>query len=486
MKSRKVWKFLALLATDEQKRWRDYLSFQYGTRQEYQQQLADFLVQSFPVPPEDQEAWCYLYPEEPYNDGRLRKLSGDLTTQLEHFLSFLSQEKSPLDQRVHLLRSMIAHADPVLFEQTWKKACKDVYKYADSAVELAQYRYELEVLNREFQVHHRTSHSIVWDPETEKVLLGLSPSQRITFLMTAWDLYKSLDFIIKMENESIRTAARPEIPLENHYYQFLDQDKTFRKLPLVSMYLKLIDLLQGKKVMVNSLLSYLYQYHHAIPPQELKLLYGSLLNDFIKKINQPGAIGRHRQLLDLYVWGIEKGLLMHEGELLPAHFKNYVKLCIRSQELDRTADFIQKYALLLPKNTQAELPQLCTIYLTFAQKEFEESIKLIHRMQFTSTRDELDVRTILLQCHYELHSWEDEWLENQLTRLLRFTRSQKDLPPYLKDSFVTQFNLLKRLFRLQSRRELTALKSKLEDKSNSGLGLRKWLWEKVLDKEASL
>lgn len=486
MKSRKVWKFLSLLSANEQERWLAYLTFQYGNRQEYQLKLAEFLVQAFPSAPEDQGAWEHLYPKDPYNDGRLRKLSTDLTTQLEQFLSFSSQQTSPLDQRIHLLRGMIARADAVLFEQTWKKACKDVYKHAESAAELAQYRYELEVLNREYQLHNRMSNSIYWDSEVEKVLLKQSPSQRITFLMTAWDLYKSLDLIIKIENESITTAVRPEIPLESFYYKFLDQQKRFKKLPLVSMYLKIIDLLHGKEVNIHALLSYLYQYHQSIPPQELSLLYGSLLNDFIKKINRPGAIDQHRQLLDLYVWGIEKGLLMHEGELLPAHFKNYVKLCIRSQELDRTADFIQKYAELLPQNTQKELPQLCRIYLAFARKEFEKSIRLINQGQFSSTRDELDVRTILLQSHYELHYWEDEWLENQLTRLVRFTRSQKDLPPYLKDSFVTQFNLLKRLFRAQSKREIAALKLKLQDESNSGIGLRKWLEEKVLEKEASI
>lgn len=483
MNGRKVWKFLSILSPAQQRNWLQYLSFQYGHKQQYLQQLAAVLVDCYPHAPSSEVCWNRLYPQSKYDDGRIRKLCGDLTATLEKFLSLQSQEAYPIDQKIHLLRRLIAQSDTDLFEQTWKKVCKDIYKFADSAADISRHRYELEVTFREYAVHHRLKKPQPWTHPSELQLLNKSLQERISFLMASWDLFKMLDFIVKMENESIKTNARPEIPMESYYLQLIKQDKRFQKLPLVSMYLAIIDLLQGKAVALAPLIKYLYLYHDSLPTQELQLLYGSVLNNLIRNLNTLNSPDDQTKLLNLYVWGIDKGLLLHEGQLLPAHFKNYVKLCIRARQLDRAEAFIQGYASILPAKISQELPVLCSIYLSFARQEFGLAIRLANSITFSSARDELEVRTILLQSHYEKQPDDTIWLDGQTASLTRYARQRKDLPPYLKNSFVLQMNFMRRLFKSQTSEELTQLQKRLPQLSSSP-NLQQWVDRKIRERIA--
>lgn len=478
MEGRKVWKFLSILSPAQQQKWLQHLAFQYGEKQQYLQKLAAILVSHFPHPPASESCWEALYPDSPYDDGRIRKLAGDLTSTLEKFLSLLSQEEYPLDQKIHLLRGLIAQPDKDLFEQTWKKVCKDIYKYADSAAEIVRYRYDLEVTFREYAVHHRMKSPKAWTHPSENQLEDKSLQERISFLLVSWDLFKMLDFIVKMENESIKTNSRPEIPMEKYFLQLIEQDKRFQKLPLVSMYLAIINLLQGKTVELEPLIAYLYRYHSSLPSQELGLLYGSVLNNLIRNLNKLNSVEDHTKLLKLYVWGIRKKLLLHEGQLLPAHYKNYVKLCIRAKQLELADSFIQEYVPMLPVRTRQELPILCNIYLSFARKEFGQAIRLSNSTAFTSVRDELEVRTILLQSHYEKDPADTVWLDGQITSLIRYARVRKDLPPYLKESFVLQMNFMRRLFKSQTTEELSQLYKRLPQLASSP-GLQRWFDQKI-------
>lgn len=462
MKARKVWKFLSILSASEHHRWLAYLSFQYENRQEYQQKLAAFLVDSFPSPPDDEDAWNHLYPAEPYNDGRLRKLSGDLTTQLEQFLSFASQQQSPLDQRIHLLRSMIAQADAELFGQTWKKACKDIYKYADSAAEIARYRYELELLNREFRVRHRMKDGAFWVPPQEEWWGEIDSLQKISHLNTALNLYQKLELLVNIENASINSSNKAEVHLFEEYIRMARSHQLFRRLPFVSLYLRLFDLFKGKYVKIDSTIRYLNMNYAGIPSVERNLLFVSLLNSLIVSVSQNQTASNINALLDLYEWGIQKGLLLRDGRLLPAHYKNFIKICLRDSQIERAEAFREKHISFLPDNVRNELPLICKIYIAFARQDFLTVIKTVNQSQFSSVLDEIDARSILLQAHYELKSWDDEWLEGQINRLIRYTKSRKELSEQGKAVYLIQYALLKRLFLASTPTDFKSLKTKLQ------------------------
>lgn len=481
MNARKVWKFLSLLSTEEQQRWLNYLAFQYGDRQEYQQQLASFLVQKFPHPPEDEEAWRHLYPDEPYNDGRIRKLSGDLTTQLEQFLSFASQEASHLDQRIHLLRRMIAEADLGLFGQTWKKACKDVYRFAGSAAELAEYRYELEVINREYRLTHRMKDGAFWFPPQEGWWGESDSLQRISYLNSAWNLYQMLDLAVNSEINSSRTGNRVLIPLKDESLEIARTHPILSRFPLVGLYLKILVLVQeGKKEDIDSLSRYLFRHHHRLPDTEKSLLFSSLLNHLIIKINKGESHSVILTLLDLYEWGLNNKMLLSDGYLIPGHYKNVIGLCLRIRDLERARSFLEKYKSVLPEDVREELPALNRIYLSFAEKDFTKTIQLASKSRFSSPLDEIDARAVLLQAHFETGMMDLEWAENQINSLIRYTRSRNSLPGQFKRIYIERFRIYRKLFLAQTQAEFQEIAVIVE--KNPTLDKGGWVAEKLKPK----
>lgn len=463
MVARKVWKFLSLLSAEEHQRWLNYLAFQYGERQEYQRQLASFLVRCYPEPPEDEEAWEFLYPGEPYNDGRIRKLSGDLTTQLEQFLSFASQEDSHLNQKIHLLRSMIAEADVGLFGQTWKKACKDVYKYAGSAAELAEYRYELEVINREYRLTHRMKDGAFWSPPQEGWWGESDSLQRISYLNTAWNLYQMLDLAVNSEINSSRTGNQVLIPLKDESIDIARTHPILSRFPLIGLYLKILELVQErKKEDIDSLSRYLFRHDHRLPDTEKNLLFSCLLNNLIIKINQGESRPVILTLLDLYEWGVNNNMLLSDGYLIPGHYKNVIGLCLRIRDLKRARSFLEEYKNILPEDVREELPALNRIYISFAEKDFPKTIQLASQSRFSSALDEIDARAVLLQAHFEAGLMDLEWAENQINSLIRYTRSRNRLPGHFKRIYIERFRLYKKLFLAQTRPEFQEVKEMVE------------------------
>lgn len=477
MEGRKVWKFLSILSPAQQQQWLRYLAFQYGAKQQYLQALAAYLVQSFPTPPESEACWQELYPDTSYDDGRIRKLAGDLTSTLEQFLSLQSQIDNPLDQKIHLLRGMVAQSDKDLFEQTWKKVCKDVYKLADSAAEIAKYRYELELLNREYRVRHRMKDGAFWIPPQEEWWGQESSLQRIAYLNSIWNLYQKLELIVHADITAINDQKKIEIPQRQEYLDLAQNDPLFNRLPLVKMYLRILRLPSGDEVITRNLIRYLFIHHQSIPKSEKNVLFSSLLNSLIGALNKFASPQTLPNLLDLYAWGIKNSFLKQQGILLPSHYKNFIKLCIRAGEIDRAKEFIQDERLSLPKDQREELPLLNQIYVAFAEKDFAESIRLINRTQFSKVMDEIDARSILLQAHYEQNSWDEEWLEHQINGLIRYTRNRKDLDPTRKELGLKQFRLTKQLFIAQTKEDYLKLQDSLQQLPATGI--ISWIREKV-------
>ncbi len=482
MQDRKLWHMIALLSEEERRQWIEFLAYQFGQKQVFQQAAAAILISSFPHAPSEAEVWQELYPDQPYDDARLRKVFGDLTGYLETFFSSLAAASSPLDQRVMLLRKLLPQADPTLFGQTWRKACKDVFKFASSASELAKYRMDLEVLNREYRLQHRMKEGSFWTPPQEIAFSELGMLQRIAFLDTAWNLYKVLELVANAENETIRQQNRPEIPLEKAYLDLARHDARFGSLPLVAVYLRILDLLQQKQTNVPSLLRYLYRHSAGIPKVERDLLFASLLNHLVRELNRSEAVSTLRDLIQLYDWGIQTGQILYDGVLVPAHYKNFFKLCLRAGELDRAREFLQTGQALLPKEARQELFSLHSMYLAFAEKDFARTVRIASHTTFSQVRDEIDARTLLLQAHYEQGTWEEDWIEGQLSRLMRFVRQQNELPPYTRQNVAGQLILFRRLVRCQSHLDHEKLASSLPEPTGVETGLPGWIREKVREK----
>ncbi len=474
MEKRKVWQFLALLSPENQQSWLGYLQFRFGSRQAYLQQLARYLVNAYPAPPTNETVWKHLYPGTAYDDARLRKLSGDLTHQLEQFLSLQSFDQSPLDQRMQLLNSLLTQHDADLFGKTWKKVCKDVYRLADSAAEIAEYRYRLEVMNREYRVRHRMRDGAFWTPPQETRWGDADTLQRMAYLNTARDLYQMLDLKLNADITYSNTGNRPELPMVEGYVELARSHPVISKLPLMGMYLRLLDLYNSSTPSdPRSLMTFLFRNHQKIPVSERQQVFNWILNYLVVKLNRGESKTVVFQLLDLYEFGINKGLLLHDGVLLPNHYKNMIALCLRAQDLDRAEHFLEDYKRLLPQDVREELPMLNRIHISFAKQDYTRTIQLASQSRFTKSLDELAAREVLLKAHYENGERDPDWLDSQIQSMIRYARNRGNIAPKIKQRAIERFRLYRKLFFASTPEELEAIQNVV--KTSSHLDKGRWI-----------
>ncbi|MDP5170549.1 MAG: hypothetical protein NWR72_09905 [Bacteroidia bacterium] len=485
MQQRKAWKYLSLLSHSEQTDWLKHLALTFGEKQQVLHIVARLLVKEFPRAPELEEVWQALYPGDAYDDARLRKILADLTTQLEHYLGNQSFQSSPLDQRLHLLQRLIYQPDADLFGQAWRKTCKDLYRLAESAKDMARYRYEIEVLNREYRIRHRLPEGNFGVLPQEKWWPTAGTLQRIVELNTAHHLFSQLELMISIESFSKRSDTRVDTPLAHEFLNLARSHPFFSRLPLIAFYLRIIDMLRGSaSVRVDVLTRFFLRSHARLPKFERGQLFGILLNHLIASLNKKESKEIILDLLDLYEKGMELQLLQTDGVLLPAHYRNFVALCLRNHSTERAKKFMEASHKFLPEDARKELPALNNIYISFAEKNYPETIRLVNRITFSRPIDEIDARAVLIQAHYESGQQDLEWLENQLNRLIRYTRMRPELSKQHKNSYIRRFRMYGRLIRAHQPEEFDRLYEYVIHSGNLDKG--SWVKEKIEEKRAAL
>lgn len=151
----------------------------------------------------------------------------------------------------------------------------------------------------------------------------------------------------------------------------------------------------------QTLRSLLDQHGEMFSRAELRDLYQYLMNYCIKKIN-TGQKDWVKVLFDIYKVILENRVIYLDDMLSPWDFKNIVVIGLRSGESAWVREFIeQRHKEISP----AERENAYTYnkgYYCFYTGDYRQAIKLISKTEFTDLYYQLDYRTILLKCYYEM------------------------------------------------------------------------------------
>lgn len=206
----------------------------------------------------------------------------------------------------------------------------------------------------------------------------------------------------------------------------------------------------------------------------------SLLNFLHTHAGRRLGEGRERyrkKVFDWYVYNIDKGLIIKDGYIRSAHFLNAIYLATALREIEWLEKFITEYTVFLNDDIRENTELLANAYLYFAKKQYKKSLRTL--MQ-TSGRDSiypLNVRTLTIQCHYELRDMELILLE--CTNFSKFITRNKEISPYLRKMIKNFIRIIKLLCDAPYKKELTqdALMKKLN--AAKGVQAKSWLSEKI-------
>jgi len=458
----------SLLNATERKDFSAWLAFETGKSQ-HDLRLLDGLIDAAT---DKKSLWESIHPEKPYKDDAFRKLCNRLLKKLEHFLA---QTQFAVDFMSHDLKLIEALARRKaafgLFQAEFKKVMKRLENQPLRNATYFRQLYELQRWKHSYLIAHPSKR------------LG-QHTRLVAEAQSLWLLHEELLTLLMAAN--LQLVQGQELPVhtaETAWNQLRAYEPLAQRAPLLYLYHQIYKTLTAAKTEQLSPLWAFAQTHRAsMLPDELKNIYNLLLNIYLRQANQEGEATIYQQALTYYESGLQQGLLLVNGQLPPAHYKNIIHLALRVEKarpastFDKPQAYLHELKALLPAEKAGEVFRLSKGTCHYFQGEHRAAKKLLGT-PFKEVGYEVQARMYLLQMMYEADPQDSTALAYSLRNLGLYLQRKEQLPPVLKKAWENRLRIFRQLLKFYLPEQLHALKN--EVKSLSLLNDRTWLLEQI-------
>lgn len=472
MRERKVWKLFNLLRNTEKQDFKRWLFYKLGDKQLYVQRVYSCMLAHPNLQGLQEEFWKHIYPDQAYDDARLRKLCRDLSRHLEYYLSLQVFQQDTFKQEIALLQAFNQREASELFVKSSKNIKRKSEKIQARDASFYRYLYDIEVEIQRFFT------KFLRNPEEREKLFPNQYPQMLSYFDTWWaeeKLQLALGTIQMKGNQK----PFPKELLLDELLEKLQQDEHWQENERLQVYVRVFKLLKGEKDNIGSLIDLIRKTQSQWTEEELRNFLTSLINAYIRRLNEKGAKYVTQELFSLFEWGIETRLFFIDQNLPEIVYKNLINICLKVAYYDQAKIYLEELKELLPEGRQAECYRFNLGRYYFFTQSYKELIACLAGQPFSNVYDEVEARTYLLQAQYEIASEEPEWIARQLNTLIRFVKYQK-LPAHGKTSMINGFKLFKKLVLAYSSFDYEQLKIQIE--KTRPLFRAAWLLEKAEEK----
>lgn len=413
--------------------------------------------------PSKEHIFKNIFPDEKYDDKKVRYLLTDLYRLLQKFLVIHSVEED----------SLIGQS--ILRKELAKRGCDKAYR----TELLKRETEEPDVKDAEFfyheylAEHHHLQHYLSRQNRKEKINL-----EKIATNLDVFYVARKLQLGCEIHNFKNVMASDFKNFLQDEIIQSLTE-QTFLQIPVIKIYYSILKTLteSEKEEHFEMLRQTAVAYESQFGISELRDIYQYIFNYCIKKINQ-GEVKYQRILFEIYQVTLTNKVLLENEQLSQWNYKNIVTLSLRLQEYAWSKQFIDKYEEYLPETVRENAHKYNIANWHFHKQEFSVALKLLQQVDFTDIFYQLDTRSILLKIYFELD--EIETLLYHANAFKTYLKRNKMISDYQRTIYK---NLLKYTLKIiHSQTNKTKLKTlSREIDSTRQIADLQWLKQKVAD-----
>lgn len=402
--------------------------------------------------------------DEPYDDGRFRKLQSDLLKLVEEYYAQEVFEANPIHKAKYLLDAIYNERLEDLQTSALKTAKRLAEEQKLRPASFYYYRYEIEQstfnLTR-LQTERNTKSNI---EEIAENLDRFYLAEKLRYYCTILNHQHLADLNYKMlfideiieHVESNNYSDAPPIVI---YHQILLSYKEPNERKHFESIKKLIE-----------------QHIHIFPETEVSEILDSALNYCIKKMN-AGEAEFVREAFSLYQDWLERKLLQVRGTLDPFHFKNIVTIGLRLSEFDWIEKFIHQYSPFLEERYRENAITFNLAQLYFYKKDYLKVIQLLSQVEYDDMTYNLNSKTLLMASYYELD--EIEALGSLLDTFRVYLNRNKELPATRRKHYLNTISIVRKLSRIPAGDTKQIEKLAAEVESTQGVVSKNWILEKL-------
>lgn len=205
----------------------------------------------------------------------------------------------------------------------------------------------------------------------------------------------------------------------------------------------------------------------------IKDVYYSLINYCIRKIGRNQDAFK-KELLDLYINGIETKVLLEKGFLSPWTYKNIIRLSFGLKSYEWIDRFIEQMVEQLPRKARSDAYHYNMAYLHFEKHEYNVAVHHLTKVEFSDVSYLMDSKILRMKIYFEEHEFEP------LLALIKSFQSLVQRNQFIsKEAKIAYQNFCKALYQLSRVSKITALDFRSMIENMRLLTERKWLISKA-------
>lgn len=321
-------------------------------------------------------------------DRRIHDWMSDLTKKLEDYLIMVGMRSKPLARDFVLLDVMKDRQMDELFF----RSIRGIRSKLDSSPERDMFYY----FNQWRLRHEAYFHTGVTKKYKDEKDIDATMSEIDKFFCTVKLRYSaemltheqqhSVDHAIALLPEVIREISKPE----------------YKNNKLFEIYGLAIELFyEEKDETYNKLEKLIYGHLHLGNEDEKHTLLNILLTHAIKALAEDKP-GYRQKVFDWYVYRMDNNLMLEDGYITPNHFINAMYLATTLHEAAWLERFIKEYTQYLNDDIRENTTLLAQAYLYFTREEYKKSLRTLMQIGGGDFIYPLSIRTLSIQCYYEL------------------------------------------------------------------------------------
>jgi len=353
-----------------------------------------------------------LFNEAVYNEKNLRYALTDLYRQTIAFMAHSRFAENTKDYDI-ILRDALAKRGAEKAYRSLPDPEKFDEKSGSAEVHLKYFKELIIHLNEYLSKQNRS------DPET---LIRASRHLDVYYITT------KLQILCELLNSKNVMVGEFDFLLQKELEEVLEKG-ALSGIPVVEIYFRIFKTLQepDNENHFNTLKETLTATGDSFEKTELHDMYQYLMNYCIKKINQ-GETKYVNSLFEIYVSVLNNKIIYNGKHLSQWDFKNMVVIGLRANKNTWTEDFIKNHIQDLPKDDQKSAFAYNMAYLYFSNRAYNKALQQLREAEFTDIYYQLDMRSIILKCYYEMH--EEDSLMYHLSAFRIFLSRNKTISEY--------------------------------------------------------
>lgn len=393
-----------------------------------------------------------VYPNELYDDAKLKRLMNLSIQLLEEFIHFLMQKEDDFSQQKSLINFAGRHRMDKYAQQYIQKMQKEQaeqrleHDLENSAHFYRQFQLEQIIFEHQSTAADRINTNLQTIFDTQYLGFVLDTLHYACEAMTHQQLYKSTY----------------NIPLLEPILADIAADK-YKNIPSVQMYYySYMSLSQPEdESHFETLQSLLFKHYNRLDKKQLRRIYFIAINYCVRQLN-TGKEQYVRSVFELFKYGLEHHILLDNNILSRFTYKNIVTAALRLNEFDWVVQFIKDYTPLMEDIYQESYSLYANAKLHFTKGDFDTTLGLLARVEFDNLFLNMDAKIMLLKIYYERQYFDA--LDAFLVSFRRFLQ-RKSILAHQKNIHENMVNLTEKLLTTQphEKKKLQELREEIEN-----------------------